>query len=573
MSLPAKSPLIPPMDPQQLAAMGFQNPFALQPPTPTGPNTPGGFQAYAADELNQNKIMPAMTGNTPIHPNATQAGPLTPTQQKSLAIATPPSVSLPDPGQGRGPLPLPKFASLQPPPPRPMYSVMPPPVSQDQINADQQELQRLQQSGAAVNHIHNPVLRTLAKVGDIAAPFLLGGGAMAIPGTTAHNLWLQKQAQGRVQADTQQQLDQANLAHTQAETTAIPINAGQKRQTYLAALAGKGLKEDDAGNIVPDENSMVYQQEQQKNELLDAQTKSAQAQIELRNAQAAFEKDKIDPNSPLFKQTHERLKIAQQNAAAAGQRAQGYMGRYLQSAYNVGLNGDVLPGATIISDEEGNQNVVGTGNASQASKAQSNVAMFNEVDNATKGMRQTAQKLIQSGDKLNDPTVAAAIADPETTASQWLQGEVANSNLSPAQRDYVIAVKAYKERLQPLLKSAGGSVSDEQVNRLMQMAPGAQTPDLDFFNRQLDQIDQLRGNLAQGVTTAKDGLKVSNPLIPPKPGPAKAGPQAGATVRLSDGATSPFFVSFGGHFTHRHAYRRSTCALSSALWVCDRMQV
>ncbi len=42
----------------------------------------------------------------------------------------------------------------------------------------------------------------------------------------------------------------------------------------------------------------------------------------------------------------------------------------------------------------------------------------------------------------------------------------------------------------------------------MTLAPSAATPDPDYLNRQLDQIDQLRTNLAKGVTTATGGLKV-----------------------------------------------------------------
>ena len=369
--------------------------------------------------------------------------------------------------------------------------------------------------------------------GSILAP----GVSTFIPGTTLHNDALQSRANNAIGRDqsaiqTQQQglKDQADLTHTQAETAAIPINAGIKQQAASASLAQHGLKvevdENGMTHVVPDEESPVYQQQQQKEETLKAQAAYMQAGTELRAAQAAFNKAKTDPNSPLFQQTSQRLAVAQQNANAAGERAKAYMGRYMQSAYNVGLNGDVLQGAPVISDDNGGQAVVGTGNAAQATKAQSNVGMFNEVENATSSMRKTAAKLVQSGGKLNSPTVAAAIADPKTTSGQWLQGAVANSNLTPAERDYVIAVKAYKERLQPLRKSAGGGVSDSQVDRLMTLAPSAATPDPDYLNRQLDQIDQLRTNLAKGVTTATGGLKVrgqGNPYAPPKAGPQTSG--------------------------------------------------
>jgi hypothetical protein len=406
---------------------------------------------------------------------------------------------------------------------------------QAQLGADQTDLQRLQDNGAGWRQVKNPVLRTLAGIGDVAGTILAPGVAAAVPGTTLHNRVLQNWQGQRVAGDqavlqglTQQQLDQANLAHTQAETAAIPINAGQKRQTYLAALAGKGLKEDESGNIVPDETSPVYQQEQQKSELLDAQTEAAKSNIELRNATAALKRAQADPNSPAFKLAQQRVTVAQQNANAAGERAKAYWGRYLQSAYNVGLDNQVLPGAPQISDEGGNQTVVGTGNASQATKAQANVAQFNDVKGATDNIEQVASRLVAKGGKLNDAKVAAAIADPNSTATQWAQGQFVNSGLTPEQRDYVTTVKAYKENLQALRKSAGGSVSDAQVDRLMQMAPGASTPDLDYLKRQTAQIRQMWGRLAPGATTAAGGLSVQgrpNAMKPPtQPGPVQLQP-------------------------------------------------
>jgi hypothetical protein len=117
---------------------------------------------------------------------------------------------------------------------------------------------------------------------------------------------------------------------------------------------------------------------------------------------------------------------------------------------------------------------IGSRFASPYIKQEGKTALFNDVLGATDRIESTAERLVNSGKRLNDPSVAAAIADPKTTSMQWAQGAFATSGLSPEQRDYVTNVKAYKENLQ-FLRQTGG-VSDAQVNRLMEMAPRAVIP-------------------------------------------------------------------------------------------------
>jgi hypothetical protein len=161
------------------------------------------------------------------------------------------------------------------------------------------------------------------------------------------------------------------------------------------------------------------------------------------------------------------------------------------------------------------------------------VAQFNDVLGATDAIEQAATALVNAGGKLNSPSVAAALADPDTTAGQWAQGAFANSGLSPVERNYVIQVKGFRENLQSLRKSAGGGISDAQVEKLMQMAPGASTPDLDYLKRQTGQIKALRARLAKGVSTAKGGLAVQGGAQPPAT-------QGGASVTAPDGTVHQF---------------------------------
>lgn len=214
----AGSPVVPQMDPQAMARMGFNNPFA--PPEPPPPSPSLGFQTWASDPRNAHKVQPSMTAaNAPLQPNA---------GQQPSAAANPPQRTSP---------------------------LMPPQIpGQQQLTNDQTELQRLQQNGAGLNQIKNPLLRGLAKVGDIAAPFLVGRGAAAIPGTSAHNAYLQDRQAGRVQMDQEgmqtqlkQLLDQANLTRTGAETehlqqeTANLQNPEDKPDKFIVQSTDQGL--------------------------------------------------------------------------------------------------------------------------------------------------------------------------------------------------------------------------------------------------------------------------------------------------------------------------------------------
>lgn len=463
---------------------------ALIPPVPTPPVL--GFQLWASDPRNAAKIQPSMTNpDMPLQPNAGKMASVNP---PAMASAAPPSL---------------------PQPVAPMVRS----GAQAQNDADTQRLRDLQQSGAGLNQIQNPFLRGLAHAGDIASMFLLGRGSAAIPGTTAHNLFLQNQAAGNIQRDQaaiqaqqQQQLNQANLAHTQAETAAIPENQAIKRLGLQTQAGTHGLKmvTDEQGNVslVPDEESPVYQQQQAKEGLIQAQTESFQANVGLRQAEAELAKAKADPNSPAFQLAQQRLLVAQQNASAAGERAQAYMGRYLQGAYNTGLNGQVLPGAPIISDDSGNQSVVGSTNAQTAIKNQSNAAQFNDVHGALDNLEASAKNLVAKGGSLSSTRIAAALAQPSGTLGQWLQGQGAKAGLTAEERQYVQSIAAAHENIQALRKSAGGTATDSAVAKLDAMIPGASTPDLNYLLGQTGQIRQTAERLGKGATVAAGGLGV-----------------------------------------------------------------
>lgn len=261
---------IPQMDPAIMAKMGMQNPFMPpQPPPPTSATM--GFQPYASDPQNQHKIAPFMSQpDQPLHPNqpgqmailnppkpAPMASTQPPTFASVRAAAANPAAPEPAPPDLNAPVNLPQTS--------PVIQTKAPKVTFDQLGHDQDVLRQYQTEGAGLNKINNPFLRGLAKVGDIAAPFLVGGGAMAIPGTTAHNLWLQDRQAGRIQSDQDalnnllaQQKTQADIGHTQAETTAqqlVTISHDEAERLGNPSLEGQQVTQQAFQHILTNANT------------------------------------------------------------------------------------------------------------------------------------------------------------------------------------------------------------------------------------------------------------------------------------------------------------------------------
>lgn len=300
-----------------------------------------------------------------------------------------------------------------------------------------------------------------------------------------------------------------------AGTTAKGLMTAQNNADKNAATLRKvGYKTDDDGNIVPLTREEMSPQEQSQADLHDAQSELATAKAELARAQS-------DPNSPAYKLAMARVQTAARNADAASVRANAYALNAYGANYGTDPNGNPLQGATVM-PESG----LPTGSRFQGSvqKQQGRVAQFNDVMGALSTLENTAKTLVKANGPgaLSSPIVAAGLKQPDSTFSQWLQGQVANRNLTPEQRDYVTNMRAFKENLQALRQSAGGGVSDAQVNRLMEMAPGASTPDLDYLLRQTAQIRYTAQRLSKGIPNVVGGHAVEGSSAK-TPAPAQSG--------------------------------------------------
>jgi hypothetical protein len=307
----------------------------------------------------------------------------------------------------------------------------------------------------------------------------------------------------------------ASATKVQGQEEVAGTNAGER-------AASQGLKSvtgaDGKTTYVEDPDSPVTKAKHSMVELRDAQTELAQAN-------AALAKAKNDPNSPVFKAAQQRAATAALNANAATVRAQAYALNAMAGNLGIDLHGNQIEGGATTAEGK----PIGSRFATPYIKQEGKTAQFNDVLGATDRIESTAERLVNSGKRLNDPSVAAAIADPKTTSMQWAQGAFATSGLTPEQRDYVTNVKAYKENLQALRQASGGGFSDAQVNRLMEMAPGANTPDLDYLKRQTGQIRLTANRLAQGLPTMRGGHTVEGSGNTPAAKTAASTPPPGAT--------------------------------------------
>jgi hypothetical protein len=368
----------------------------------------------------------------------------------------------------------------------------------------------------------NKPTTTLGKIGHVAANIgnvlgdIFAPSTMAlIPGTGLNNQVMENKDRADIgavsdlqTAEAARKQQAAQTAYTAArpeiETAKLQskMDLQRVRSDQLAAKAGQKPVEDADGNVsyVDDPESAAFQSRKIHDDVMTAQQQLAQANESVKEAS-------LDPNSPAYKMALDKAATAKTNAAAAVERAQAYYGRYLQSAYNTGLKGDTLPGSPQIENATGGVTTVGTGNAAQAAKSQTNAAMFNDVHGALDNLEAKATALVNSGGRLNSPGVVYAMQHSSGTPSQIIQS-LDKANLSPEEREYVMSNLAAHENVQALRKSAGGLATDQSVEKLDALLPTGSTPDLAYLKNQTNQIRQTAERLGKGVTTAQGGLGV-----------------------------------------------------------------
>lgn len=274
------------------------------------------------------------------------------------------------------------------------------------------------------DNIHNPILRVIGKIGaagaraadtigSIAAP----GAAAMIPGSTMNHVMNEnrerrqntedieneeREAQTK-NLDAQPELKQAKLNQDQSK---IDETAEKNKNQNASVLRKQGLTMGEDGQVKPIQYADMSPHEQGVYDLQSAQT-------EAKEAQAALERSKNDPTSPIYQQAQQRLETATKNAQTAAGRL-GLEGYKFNADYlGKGPTGEALAGAE--KDEAGNPigAKVQHGNAANTPTAQ----RLNKSD-----LARNAQQNISSMKELIDknPDLFGKVAGRFTTFEQMM---------------------------------------------------------------------------------------------------------------------------------------------------------
>lgn len=138
-------------------------------------------------------------------------------------------------------------------------------------------------------------------------------------------------------------------------------------------------------------------------------------------------------------------------------------------------------------------------------------SQLNDIETGLKSMRDVAGKLDSplTPEQVTHLTIALHSNDEKAIGANIKA--LANQNLSPAQKDFVVAIAQLNERAMSLRNIAGmGQGSDEMRRAIQRMLPSAASGDRDMMNKQLDALDQQVKVLHAGIPKVK-GLGSSQP--------------------------------------------------------------
>lgn len=480
-------------------------------------------------------------GSSPGHGSATPAA----SPAQPIASAAAPSVASPD------------IAPIARPTSAKAISL---PV--DQQTRDQAELDRLKNSpdysgnvpaggASGIAKIHNPFLRTIARVGDIAGRTFFPSIEEQIPGTEGHHQLLVDTASGNVNSEIAKKSKEATTAHTQAETEAL--NNKPEAVAPLTDAAGEILGWKVNGEILGPNNPKLTQD--QRDIMAVAHGKPPKdASPDVQTFASLIKGDPasgVAPMSPVealqklsdIKASNKPDTAAQHKQAfeAALQKAVAGAGGHVDSGIYSSLSkaADFISKSTALTPDEknaalaymgANTTPMSTGTNTSIRVEPQNETPYNVINTQNKEMGVMTKKELAEANKKepgkwvlsgqggmaaigkeanadnirtsianvrsytgvldggikNRAIIAAALADPGNTATQFAQSAAA-ANLEPAEQDYVISVLNAREQIQglrTLLQATGNS--DKRIAAMIKTLPGASTPSSAYANKQID---------------------------------------------------------------------------------------
>lgn len=394
-----------------------------------------------------------------------------------------------------------------------------------QLLTAQNNFAHKQASGDGISQIKNPILHGLARTGDVLESILAPGAERVTPGTAGNHQRLLGIDQGQINDALGNQYQEAHTAEENAlgdymqQRPQIEQSKIDQRQTAVQervgqAAAAKGQTVEWDANGIPTFHDDITSQAYADHQALNAMH---QATADKSKIQADIAQNHYIPGTPEFAEAQRKLAQVDKRLGVAmaslGLRAQGLQLRQnSQNAdfYNLGPDGQPLPGAPVMTDDEGNQTVVGRRNAGNAIKQQKTVATFNDLQGSVAHTRDALTQLYNEGGSLSDPRIVAAMNDPNSTIGRVINGKLVQGGLTPTQIQAINSVRQLHEQAGILRATTGGTSSEAGAQRILDVVPTAGDAN-DVAMNKLAQQDEVLKRLVPGQTRVTGGVSVHHP--------------------------------------------------------------
>lgn len=486
-------------------------------------------------------------------------------------------------------LPVPDLSEPAPKTPPPSLgapsspNVQPAPT---QIGIDQNRLNFLRNSGSGISQIGTTVNPTtgvqtpghlgfwggLGKVGATIGDDILRIAApnveKMIPGTLGHNQYLQGLQQQYLGNDLATAKSQGELAQQQAQ---LPLTAAQtayfaarpdieqskidQKQTAVQERVGQAAAAR-GQNVAWDANGIpTFTDNMDSQEFKDHQALSAmhQATADKSAVMSDIAKNHYIPGTPEFAEAQRKLSQVDQRLQVAmaglGLRQQGLqLRKENQAALNTGIDpetGKPFAGAAEITGDDGTPTTIGARFAGHAITQQGKVAGFNDLSGSVSHARNAIQQYIAEGGSLADPTLVAAMSDPNSTIGKVINGKLVQGGLSPTAITAINSVRQLHEQAGILRSSTNGTSSEAQAQRILNTVPVAGDANPMALSK-LDEIDNVINRLTPGVAHVAGGLSVHhNGQAAPQSFKTTATGPNGHKIGSNDGGNTWFDVATG----------------------------
>lgn len=392
-------------------------------------------------------------------------------------------------------------------------------------SAAQQDYERLRSRGSGIHNIKNPILRTLATIGDVAAGTFAPRAEMLIPGTEG-NYAMQlgraedavDQEQGGIQKQAQQRLTNAQAADYEAkpelnqaknelaatkqqqvaEHQRLSDTLAQQKQASTEEMAKANLRNkllsmgmDENGDPLPEDRlPEAVKLQRARSEALSAGTEIDRAELELKQALAENSPEKAMIAQIKLQQAQQRLNIASQRLGLSGRQFE---------FRSQGTVGGVAPEGTIVS-ERGIP--VGTANAANVRPTATEVGRADLAVSA-KEQLDTMKAIVKRRPDLFGPGAGRV-----TKFTEWIGSQ------DPEAQQYVTARRILADHASGVFgaRSAQAAAALEAASGQFQFNPEANLKAMTQIEQAMKTIEQkgTRRTVGSSSTTPKP-KKVWNP--------------------------------------------------------------